>query len=122
MTAAVVARRGAVITGSPGVGKTTLAMTGVEAAHERGLSLARTTATRASRRLPFGAFASFLPPDEGSDRFSREDHGELLRRYVRAVVDGAGGQRLVVFVDDAHLLDDGSAILLQQLALTGAAT
>jgi DNA-binding CsgD family transcriptional regulator len=122
LTAAVVARRGAVITGSPGVGKTTLAMTGVEAAHERGLSLARTTATRASRRLPFGAFASFLPPDEGGDRFSREDHGELLRRYVRAVVDGARGQRLVVFVDDAHLLDDGSAILLQQLALTGAAT
>lgn len=52
LTAAVVARRGAVITGSPGVGKTTLALTGVEVSHERGLSLARTTATRASRRLP----------------------------------------------------------------------
>ncbi|MCW2685670.1 MAG: transcriptional regulator, LuxR family [Mycobacterium sp.] len=122
MTAAVVARRGAVITGPPGVGKTTLAMTGVELAQDRGRSLARTTATRASRRLPFGAFASFLPPDPGGDRFSRQDHGELLRRYVRAVVDGAGGKPLVVFVDDAHLLDDGSALLLQQLALTGAAT
>jgi DNA-binding CsgD family transcriptional regulator len=122
LTAAVVARRGAVITGSPGVGKTTLAMTGLEVAQERGMSPARTTATRASRRLPFGAFAPFLPPDPGGDRFSREDHGELLRRYVRAVVDGAGGHALLVFVDDAHLLDDGSAILLQQLALTGAAT
>jgi DNA-binding CsgD family transcriptional regulator len=122
LTAAVVARRGAVITGSPGVGKTTLAMTGVELAQNRGMSPARTTATRASRRLPFGAFASFLPPDADGERYSREDHGELLRRYVRAVADGAGGKPLVVFVDDAHLLDDGSAILLQQLALTGAAT
>lgn len=122
LTAAVVARRGAVISGSPGVGKTTLAMIGLEVAQERGMSPARTTATRASRRLPFGAFAPFLPPDPGGDRFSRRDHGELLRRYVRAVVDGAGGHALLVFVDDAHLLDDGSAILLQQLALTGTAT
>jgi DNA-binding CsgD family transcriptional regulator len=122
LTAAVVARRGAVITGSAGVGKTTLAMAGVELAQDRGMSPLRTTATRASRRLPFGAFASFLPPDPGGDRFAREDHGELLRRYVRAVVDGGVGRPLLVFVDDAHLLDDGSAILLQQLALTGAAT
>lgn len=122
MTAAVVARRGAVIIGSPGVGKTTLAMSGVELAQARGMSLVRTTATRASRRLPFGALASFLPPDPDTDRVSREDHGGLLRRYVRAVVHAAGGKPLVVFVDDAHLLDDGSAILLQQLALTGAAT
>jgi DNA-binding CsgD family transcriptional regulator len=122
LTAAVVARRGAVITGSPGVGKTTLAMTGVGLAQDRGMSPVRTTATRASRRLPFGAFASFLPPGPGGDRFSREDHSDLLRRYVRAVVDGARGKPLVVFVDDAHLLDDGSAILLQQLALTRAAT
>ena len=46
----------------------------------------------------------------------------MLRRYVRAVVEGAGGRPLVVFVDDAHLLDDGSATLVHQLALTGAAT
>ncbi|MDT5054638.1 MAG: hypothetical protein QOI76_3926 [Frankiales bacterium] len=110
------------ITGSPGVGKSTLAMAGVELAQDRGMARARTTATRASRRLPFGAFASLLPPDPDTDPFSREDHGDLLRRYVRAVVDGAEGRPLLVFVDDAHLLDDGSAILLQQLALTGAAT
>jgi hypothetical protein len=63
-----------------------------------------------------------LPPDPGDDRLSREDHGDLLRRYGRAVVDGAGGRPLLVFVDDAHLLDDGSATLLHQLALTRAAT
>ena len=111
------------ISGPAGVGKTTLASTGLEVAQERGMSLARTTATQASRGLPFGAFASLLPPDPGGDGvWSRDGHGELLRRYVRAVVEGAGGRPLVVFVDDAHLLDGGSATLVHQLALTRAAT
>ena len=42
--------------------------------------------------------------------------------YARAVTARAGGRTLVVFVDDAHLLDDGSATLVHQLALTRAAT
>jgi hypothetical protein len=63
-----------------------------------------------------------LPADPDGDRLSREDRGDLLRRYGRAVLDGAGGRPLLVFVDDAHLLDDGSATLLHQLALTRAAT
>ncbi len=86
------------------------------------MSLARTTATRASRGLPFGAFASLLPPDPADDRLARGEHGELLRRYLQAVVEGAEGRPLVVFVDDAHLLDAGSATLVHQLALTRAAT
>jgi DNA-binding CsgD family transcriptional regulator len=63
-----------------------------------------------------------LPADSGDDRLSREDRGDLLRRYGRAVVDGAGGRPLLVFVDDAHLLDDGSATLVHQLVLSRAAT
>ena len=46
----------------------------------------------------------------------------LLGRYARAMVDQAQGRPLLVFVDDAHLLDNGSAILVHQLALTQAAT
>ena len=34
----------------------------------------------------------------------------------------AQGRPLLVFVDDAHLLDNGSAVLVHQLALTQAAT
>ena len=110
------------ITGPAGVGKTTLATAAVQLAQERGMSLARTAATRASRGLPFGAFASLLPPDPADDRLARGEHGELLRRYLQAVVEGAEGRPLVVFVDDAHLLDAGSATLVHQLALTRAAT
>ncbi|MEA2534833.1 MAG: hypothetical protein QOJ93_2644 [Actinomycetota bacterium] len=122
LTGALVAQRGAVITGPAGVGKTTLAMTGAELARKRGMSLAHTAATRASRGLPFGAFASMLPPDPDDDSLGREERGDLLRRYARAVVEGAGGRPLVVFVDDAHLLDNGSATLLHQLSLNRAAT
>jgi uncharacterized protein YfiM (DUF2279 family) len=84
VTAAVFAYRGAVITGPAGVGKTTLARTSVDLAQRRGMSLARVAATRASRGLPFGAFASMLPPDPAGQGLSREDHGGQLGRYVRA--------------------------------------
>ena len=57
-------------------------------------------------------------PDPGVDRLSRDGHGQLLRFYARAVTARAGGRPLVVFVDDAHLLDDGSATLVHHLALT----
>jgi DNA-binding CsgD family transcriptional regulator len=111
-----------VVTGRSGAGKTALATACLDAVEQRGVLVARTTATRSSRELPFGAFASILPPDPTDDTHSREDLGELLRRYVRTVADRASGRRMVIFVDDAHLLDDGSATLLHQLALTRAAT
>jgi DNA-binding CsgD family transcriptional regulator len=122
LTAALVARRGAVITGPAGVGKTTLATASLRLAEKQGMTVARATATHASRGLPFGALASILPPDPDGDRLGREDPGQLLRRYGRAVASGARTRALVVFVDDAHLLDNGSATLLHQLALTRTAT
>jgi hypothetical protein len=54
LTRAVTARRGAVITGLAEVGKTTLALNGVEWAEQRGMSPRRASATRASQALPFG--------------------------------------------------------------------
>jgi len=122
LTAALVARRGAVITGPAGAGKTTLAMMCLQLVRDQKMSVARMTATHASQRLPFGTLAPILPPDPAVDRLSRDGHGQLLRFYARAVTSRAEGRPLVVFVDDAHLLDDGSATLVHQLAMTGAAT
>ena len=122
LTGAVEAKRGAVITGPAGVGKTTLALSGVEWAKQRGMAQRRASATRASQGLPFGAFASWLPPERSDKENSQEDLGVLLGRYARAMVEEALGRPLLVFVDDAHLLDNGSAILVHQLALTQAAT
>jgi hypothetical protein len=67
LSAAVIAHRGALITGPAGVGKTTLATVCLQVGQDRGMSLNRTTATRASLGLPFGAFASIVPPDPGDD-------------------------------------------------------
>ncbi|MCW2894754.1 MAG: transcriptional regulator, LuxR family, partial [Actinomycetia bacterium] len=108
--------------GQAGVGKTTLALRYLELARKQGMAVARASATRASQALPFGALAPVLPPDPYGDDLGRENLTELLRRYGRAVAETAGGRPLVVFVDDAHLLDGGSATLVHQLALTGKAT
>jgi len=122
LTAALGVRRGVLLTGPAGVGKTTLALACVEQAEKRGVSVVRVTATHSSRGLPFGAFAWFLPPDPGAPSPGRDDLAQLLRGYAQAFVDGARGRPLLVCIDDAHLLDDGSATLVHQLAFTHAAT
>ena len=122
LTAAVAAKRGAVITGPAGVGKTTLALSAVEWAEQRGMAHRHASATRAAQGLPFGAFASLLLPERSDADTSPEDLGVLLGRYARAMVEETQGRPLLVFVDDAHLLDKGSAILVHQMALTQAAT
>src|SRR5271156_4489893 len=102
LTAAVAARRGAVITGPAGVGKTTLAVSAVQWAEQRGMAHRRASATRAAQGLPFGAFASLLPSERSDADTSREDLGVLLGRYARAIAGGTQGRPLLVFVDDAH--------------------
>jgi hypothetical protein len=42
-----------------------------------------------------------------------------MRRPTAVLVEGTGGARLALGVDDAHLLDDASAALVHQLAATG---
>ncbi len=118
--AAISGRRGAVIIGPAGVGKTALATVGVEFARAQGMAVALVAGTEAARPYPFGAFASLLHRD--SDLVGPESHADQLRRYTHELLDDAGRRSLLVFVDDAHLLDDGSATLVHQLAQTGSAT
>ena len=75
MTGAIADRRGAVITGPAGVGKTTLALSGVEWAEQRGMAYRRASATKAAQGLPFGTFASWLPPERLDGDSAREDLG-----------------------------------------------
>ncbi|WP_046728190.1 helix-turn-helix transcriptional regulator [Streptomyces humi] len=90
-------RRGVVVTGPAGVGKTRLITEAV-----RGTDCTRVTGTPETSALPFAAFAHLLP-----DRVS-------LPGAVRRLNE----VRLLV-VDDAHLLDEASAALVHQLAVHG---
>ncbi len=117
---AISGRRGAVITGPPGVGKTILATLGADFARQQGMAVALVSGTEVARPYPFGAFASLLHRD--SDLVGPESHADQLRRYMHELLDDAGPRPLLVLVDDAHLLDDGSASLVHQLVQAGAAT
>ena len=114
--------RGAVVTGAVGVGKSALAAAAVDFARGQGMAVTLVAGTEAARAYPFGAFASLLPYGVEIPNTSPESQAEVLRSYARELVHEAGGRPLLVVADDAHLLDDGSAMLVHQLCQTGSAT
>jgi DNA-binding CsgD family transcriptional regulator len=113
---------GVVVAGPVGVGKTRLAAEGLLVAERAGLATARVTATRSASAVAFGALAPLLPPVVHGEGAMVDHRADLLRRSVDALVERAAGRHLVLFVDDAHLLDDASATLVHQLASTPSAS
>jgi MalT-like TPR region len=103
---AVADRGGAVIIAPVGAGKTTVA----RMASERiGGPSAWVTGTVSDRVVPFAAVRDLIQvPDDGKT-------AAVLRAARESVADG-----LLLIVDDAHLLDDLSAALVYQLAVSGA--
>ncbi|MGH9034652.1 MAG: AAA family ATPase, partial [Acidimicrobiia bacterium] len=113
--------RGVVLAGAAGVGKTRLGLEALALAEHAGRATVRVTATRSATGLPFGALAPLLPAAGFEAGGLVDTRAELLRRLAAALVERAEGRRLVLLVDDAHLLDDASATLIHQLAVTNAA-
>jgi DNA-binding CsgD family transcriptional regulator len=111
---------GVVVAAPAGMGKTRLALEGLAVAERAGLATARVVATRAAATLPFGALAPLLAPHRPAEPGRAGDRAELLRRSAAALAERAGERRLVLLVDDAHNLDDLSATVIHQLALTNA--
>ena len=81
MKEAIRERRGAVIVGPAGSGKTVLAQAGVEFAQDQGMSVALVAGTEAARPTPSARFASLLPP--GLAAVGPESQADLLRYYAR---------------------------------------
>jgi DNA-binding CsgD family transcriptional regulator len=104
--------RGIVLAGPPGVGKTRLATECLNLAEARDWASAVVRANQAVASIPYGAFAPYLP------RAFRQTEGEAdaLRQAAQAVLALGDDRRLMLFVDDAHELDDGSGALLHLLA------
>ena len=107
---------GVVISGPAGVGKTRLAREAVALTVRSGWATEWTTASSTLASIPFGAVAPLLGDTDvpvASDRLA------LLRRIADAVTARSDGVPTILVVDDAHLLDDGSAAVIQHLVTGG---
>ena len=106
--------RGVVLSGKPGVGKSRLAREAVGWLADAGWDVRAVAATATSRAIPLGAFA----------QWTGDVHDEpfvLVRRVVETVSADTRRERLVVIVDDGHLLDELSAQVVHQLVHSEAA-
>lgn len=108
---------GVVIAGAAGVGKTRLARCLVNHARSsRDWAALEATATHSSAGISFGALAHLLPRAPSPGPLPPID---VLTRSAGKLAQTAAGRRLVLSIDDAHLLDDASATLIRQLVCTG---
>lgn len=102
-------RRSVVLAGPAGVGKSRLATEFLDALETAGVRTEWVRATRATKTIPFGAFARWLP--DGPQLPPSRLH--LLQTAARTMAPG--DRDLAVGVDDVHLLDEGSVALLLHL-------
>jgi DNA-binding CsgD family transcriptional regulator len=105
---------GVIISGAPGVGKTRLANYTVTGLSGADTVVLRAAASGSASGLPLAALAHWLPVGGGP-------MDGPVERALRGLAEAAAGRRLVLLVDDAHLLDDVSAVVLHQAVLAGRA-
>ena len=105
---------GVVIAGAAGVGKTWLAREALRRAEASGECTKWIVGTESARALPLGAFIGLLG-EAMSDPLTN------VRRVINLFVTQQRRGRVVIGVDDAHLLDGLSALVIHQLAQSGGA-
>lgn len=110
--------RSVIVAGHPGIGKSRLAHTFADELEARGAMVVRVLATRAAASLPLGAFTITSPIARNLGATAPE---AAIAQAADALEETANGRELIVFVDDAHHLDDLSAALILHLATTGKA-
>jgi DNA-binding CsgD family transcriptional regulator len=97
---------GIVFAGPPGVGKTRMLRAAMDIAAGDGYDVELVTATRAGASIPLGAAAHLLP----ASQLANPDAG-----FHYAACHWDDDRKLLLAVDDAHLLDERSAALVHHL-------
>ena len=107
--------RGVVLVGPAGIGKSRLA--GVVAAEmaKHGARVIHAVGSQTAAGIPFSAVADWIP-----EHRTGEAPLDILLSTQRAILSSASGKRVVLWVDDAHLVDTSSATLLARLAASDA--
>src|ERR1700754_4619070 len=100
---------GIVVHGPAGVGKSRIAREALEAAAAEGCEIRWAVGTSSARQLPLGAFARWAGSDVA-------DRLQLVRGGIESLTSAPDGARVIVGVDDVHLLDDMSTFVLHQIA------
>ncbi|WP_102145267.1 LuxR family transcriptional regulator [Mycobacterium hubeiense] len=100
---------GVVIVGPAGVGKTRLAREALSRAAAAGDRTTWVVGTESARPLPLGAFTGVI-------NAAMSKSLPNVRRLIDSFVPQPGSGRMVIGVDDAHLLDGLSAHVIHQLA------
>lgn len=107
---AVTSGAGIAILGAAGAGKTSVARAVTSRLDPRRSCVVWLAATEAARQVPFGVVAALMPTS------SSADVTVVLPQVRDALRAQADGRRLVLVVDDAHLLDGPSAAVITGLA------
>ena len=100
---------GVVIAGAAGVGKTRLAREALVRAEAAGERTCWIVGTESARELPLGAFTPLI-------RGTMADPMSDVRRVISSFVAQQRQGRVLLGIDDAHLLDELSAHVVHQLA------
>jgi DNA-binding CsgD family transcriptional regulator len=91
-----------------------MAREALSAAAARGCETRWTVGTSSARAIPLGAFTAWAPSGV-TDTF------QLLRGVIESLTAASSAAKVVLGVDDVHLLDDLSAFVVHQIVQRGAA-
>jgi DNA-binding CsgD family transcriptional regulator len=104
---------GVLICGAEGVGKSRIAREALQAAESRGCETHWTAGASSARAIPLGAFTAWAPSDV-------TDTVQLLRGVIESLTTASSSTAKVVLgVDDVHLLDELSTFVIHQIAQQG---
>jgi DNA-binding CsgD family transcriptional regulator len=117
----VAARTSVLLLGDAGIGKSAIAGQLGERLTASGTAVGTVSGQALSGRVPFEAFTPLLARDS-SDGASAELTPQAVARELPARLRTATGVDVVLVVDDVHLLDRASVLVLHHLAVDGLAT